>query len=185
MVLDFCSLESVRVLWGSARPTRAPFTPSSGKTPRKVSRKYSRNAPLGKAGTERILPGLIGTVRVAPTLAIDLKPGHLIGLTPVEAPLFAGLQDVGNGADVAALDQSANRRYRRPCSTFSAGEDSATGLDVEALLETSRSWGVHGGPARVAELEKELSNIWLSGEIECSRGALDQTAPDWEPHSGG
>jgi hypothetical protein len=85
----------------------------------------------------------------------SLKAGHLIGLLPEAAPLFVGLQEVGNGADVQALAYSATRRYQRSYAhLFVQGKDTATKQDVGALLDTSRGWGVHGRPTRVSDLEK-------------------------------
>jgi hypothetical protein len=88
----------------------------------------------------------------------SLKAGHLIGLLPDEAPLFVGLQEIGNDRDVDALAYSASRRYgRKYVSLFSQGNDTATKQDVGALLDTSRGWGVYGKASRVSELQKSLS----------------------------
>lgn len=88
----------------------------------------------------------------------SLKAGHLIGLLPADAPLFIGLQEIGNDKDVLALANAASRRYRRSYqSLFSQGKDSATKQDVGALLDTSRGWGVYGKASRSSDLEKELS----------------------------
>ena len=68
----------------------------------------------------------------------SLKAGHLVGLLPREAPLFIGLQEIGNGDD------------------------------VRALLDVSTGWGVHGRPARVSDLERELSKhlvVWLTNAV--------------------
>jgi len=88
----------------------------------------------------------------------SLKAGHLIGLLPNEAPLFVGLQEIGNDGDVAALAYSAKQRYKRTYQPlFVQGKDTATKQDVGAILDVSRGWGVYGKPARVSELEQELS----------------------------
>ena len=88
----------------------------------------------------------------------SLKAGHLVGLLPKDAPLFVGLQEIGNDADVQALAYSAKRRYKREYRPlFVQGKDTATKQDVGALFDTSRGWGVYGRPARVSDLEKELS----------------------------
>lgn len=47
------------------------------------------------------------------TEAYDLKAGHLIGLLPAEAPLFVGLQEIGNDQDVQALAHSATSFGRK------------------------------------------------------------------------
>jgi hypothetical protein len=88
----------------------------------------------------------------------SLKAGHLIGLLPREAPLFVGLQEIGNGDDVRALAHAAGRRYGRSYEhLFVQGRDTATRQDVGALLDISSGWGVHGRASRVSDLEKELS----------------------------
>lgn len=88
----------------------------------------------------------------------SLKAGHLIGLLPPEAPLFVGLQEIGNDQDVQALAHSATRRFKRQYKPlFVQGRDTATKQDVGALFDTSRGWGVYGRPSRVLELERELS----------------------------
>ncbi|MGV3772173.1 MAG: endonuclease/exonuclease/phosphatase family protein [Verrucomicrobiales bacterium] len=88
----------------------------------------------------------------------SLKAGHLIGLLPEEAPLFVGLQEVGNDQDVEALAHAASRRYNRTYTPlFVQGRDTATKQDVGALFDLTQGWGIHGQPARVSELEKELS----------------------------
>lgn len=92
------------------------------------------------------------------TQEYSLKAGHLIGLLPPEAPLFVGLQEIGNDQDVQALAYSATRRYKRQYKPlFVQGRDTATKQDVGALFDTSRGWGVYGRPSRVSELERELS----------------------------
>jgi len=88
----------------------------------------------------------------------DLKAGHLIGLLPTEAPLLVGLQEIGNGKDVAKLVHAANARYKRSYAPlFVQGRDTATKQDVGAFFDTSRGWSVYGGPSRVSDLERELS----------------------------
>ena len=88
----------------------------------------------------------------------SIKAGHLIGLLPKEAPLFVGLQEIGDGKDVAALAYSASRRYGKQYQPlFIQGRDTATGQDVGAILETTSGWGVYGKPSRVSDLERELS----------------------------
>ena len=86
------------------------------------------------------------------------KAGHLVGLLPQEAPLFIGLQEIGNQTDVAYLAHSARMRWKREYQPlFVQGRDTATRQDVAALLDTSRGWGVQGRPSRSSELQKELS----------------------------
>lgn len=88
----------------------------------------------------------------------ELKAGHLIGLLPKDAPLFVGLQEIGNGKDVQALAQSASKRYRRSYQTlFVQGKDTSTKQDVGALLDTTRGWGVYGKASRPVELDQDLS----------------------------
>ena len=92
------------------------------------------------------------------TLEYSTKAGHLIGLLPREAPLFVGFQEIGGGEDLAALAHSASARYGRTYQTlFPRGNDTSTGQNVGAILNTSSGWGVYGRPSRVSDLERELS----------------------------
>jgi len=92
------------------------------------------------------------------TLEYSTKAGHLIGLLPREAPLFVGFQEIGGGEDLAALAHSASARYGRTYQTlFARGNDTSTGQNIGAILNTSSGWGVYGRPSRVSDLERELS----------------------------
>jgi hypothetical protein len=69
----------------------------------------------------------------------DQKAGHLIGLLPAEAPLFIGLQEIGNLDDVNRLAHSARMRWKRNYQPlFVQGKDTATKQDVAALLRVRR-----------------------------------------------
>jgi hypothetical protein len=92
------------------------------------------------------------------TQEYSLKAGHLIGLLPSEAPLLVGLQEVGNDKDVQALAHSASQRYNRTYKPlFVQGKDTATKQDVGTLFDLTQGWGIYGQPARVSELEEEVS----------------------------
>jgi hypothetical protein len=88
----------------------------------------------------------------------EFTAAHLIGLLPLEAPLFIGLQEVGNGADIQVLAQTASRRYEQQYQhLFVQGKVTATKQDVGALLDTTRGWGVYCRPARDSGLDNESS----------------------------
>jgi hypothetical protein len=77
----------------------------------------------------------------------SLKAGHLVGLLPKEAPLFIGLQEIGNGDDVRALAYAAGRRYGRTYQhLFVQGRDTATRQDVGAPVNVEMLSAV--GPGR-------------------------------------
>jgi endonuclease/exonuclease/phosphatase family metal-dependent hydrolase len=92
------------------------------------------------------------------TIEYSTKAGHLIGLLPAEPPLFVGFQELGGGEDLAALAHSASARFGRSYQPlFVRGNDTATGQNVGAILDTSRGWGVYGRASRVSDLEHEVS----------------------------
>jgi len=56
------------------------------------------------------------------------------------------------------LAQAASAGFRRPCEALCGrARHPATGQNVGAVLDASSGWGVDARPARVADLERELS----------------------------
>lgn len=100
---------------------------------------------------------------------LDQKAGHLIGLLPEEAPLFLALEEIGGERDLQKLARAAKARYQREYAPiFIEGNDTSTGQNVGALLDTSRGWGVSGEPVRVSELQRQIAKhlvVRLTNEL--------------------
>lgn len=86
------------------------------------------------------------------------KARNLASLWPSNAPLVLAVQEIGGEREANFLAQLAAQRYGQPYAAVTVEtKDTYTQQAVGALVNVGRGWKIAGTPARVPELDKDLS----------------------------